>query len=116
MNLESFLTILNSTPDKIDFNKVITLVDILYTFKPSQFANGSVSNEAGQNSGSCKVFAFAGLLKLNKIQTLQCFGQYYSEVLSTPEKEDHQNIRNFMVTGWEGISFQDVALVPKNKS
>jgi len=116
MNLENFLTSLNDAPDKIDFKGVISLIDALYTFKPSKFINGTVVNEAGQNSGSCKLFAFAALQKLNKAQTLHCFGQYYSDVLLTPEKEDHQNIRNFITTGWEGISFQDVALVPKNKS
>jgi len=116
MNLENFLISLNNTPDKIDFNGVIALIDSLYTFKPRQFTNGPIVNEAGQNSGSCKLFAFAALQKFDKTQTLHCFGQYYSDVLASPEKEDHQNIRNFMVTGWEGISFQEVALVPKNKS
>ena len=70
-------------------------------------------NEAGTNEGSCKIFYFAQLNNLNVQQTLACFGRYYSEdVLSNPTGNDHGNIRNFMKTGWQGIEFKSVALLP----
>jgi HopJ type III effector protein len=32
------------------------------------------------------------------------------DVLENPEATNHQNIRNFMKTGWAGISFEGTAL------
>ncbi|MGU3844869.1 HopJ type III effector protein, partial [Vibrio diabolicus] len=41
-------------------------------------------------------------------------GRFYREdVLLHPENSDHQNIRNFMVTGWDGIRFEAPALTAK---
>ncbi|WP_188863865.1 HopJ type III effector protein, partial [Aliivibrio fischeri] len=46
--------------------------------------------------------------------TLACFGQYYRhDVLENPQGDDHQNIRNFMVTGWAGVQFKTQALQAK---
>ena len=71
-------------------------------------------NAAGENSGSCKLFAFAQLQNLSEAETLACFGAYYyEEVLENPEGTNHQNIRNFMITGWDGIHFEGEALVLK---
>ncbi|MCV5745695.1 HopJ type III effector protein [Escherichia coli] len=54
------------------------------------------------------------LNNLDKEATLACFGRFYREdVLQHPENSDHQNIRNFMVTGWEGIKFEASALTAK---
>jgi hypothetical protein len=99
----------------ITFNELIDYIDSNYNFTPSAFQNGDTRNEAGQNSGSCKVFSFAMLNNLSVEQTLNCFGGFYKkDVLENPEGTDHQNIRNFMKFGWEGIQFEGTALVPKN--
>ena len=46
---------------------------------------------------------------------LQLWGQYYREVLEDPEGDSHQNIRNFMKYGWEGVPFENgIALTRKN--
>ncbi|MEG0198898.1 MAG: HopJ type III effector protein, partial [Acinetobacter sp.] len=34
-------------------------------------------------------------------------------VLATPEATDHQNIRQFMLNGWDGIQFESEALAAK---
>lgn len=94
----------------IEFTDLISYIDNNYEFTPTKFANGTTINEAGQNSGSCKLFSFALLHALTKEETLKCFGAYYADVLATPEGSDHQNIRNFMKYGWEGISFDTQAL------
>ncbi|HBA98394.1 MAG TPA: type III effector, partial [Gammaproteobacteria bacterium] len=39
-----------------------------------------------------------------------CFGQYYQDVLNTPESDSHGNIRNFMTYGWEGLKFESPVL------
>ena len=46
--------------------------------------------------------------------SLQLWGQYYRDVLATPDKDDHQNIRNFMKYGWDGVDFSNgIALTKK---
>jgi hypothetical protein len=114
MALNTFLQRLNETPDSICFNETMALIDELYDFTPTAFRNGETHNEAGQNNGSCKLFSFAMLNNLTPQQTLTCFGDYYrKDVLGNPDGADHANIRNFMKTGWEGISFEGSALKPK---
>ena len=101
--LENFLTKLNDEPNDLDFKETLDLIDSLYSFEETSFENGALVNEAGQNSGSCKVFAFAKLHHLNELQTIHCFGQYYREVLAEPEGQDHLNIRQFMQSGWKAL-------------
>ena len=105
---------LEKSPEKIIFKDVIAYIDENYDFAPTKFTNGNTINEANQNNGSCKVFSFAQLKNLSKEQTLSLFGEFYREdVLNNPDGTDHQNIRNFMKFGWEGISFDGEALKKK---
>lgn len=114
MRIEDFLSKLRSNPESIAFTDTIEVIDSHYNFKPVRFTNGTAVNEAGTNSGSCKLFSFTKLQGLSKEETLACFGDYYRvDVLQHPEATNHANIRNFMVTGWEGISFDAEALQPK---
>ncbi len=102
---------LKNAPETIQFTEVIAYIDEHYDFTPSKFTNGNTVNEAGQNNGSCKVFSFARLNGLSKEETLNLFGEFYREdVLKNPEGTDHQNIRNFMEYGWDGIAFEGKAL------
>ena len=111
MKLDVFLEKLKSAPDSIDFEDTMAVIEQLYEFTATTFKNGELTNEAGQNSGSCKLFAFAQLQNLTQQQTLNCFGRYYrDDVLQHPEAEDHQNIRNFIQTGWDGIYFESPPL------
>lgn len=105
---------LKNNPETIQFKEVIAYIDENYDFTPSSFKNGDTVNEAGQNNGSCKVFSFAKLQGFSKDQTLSLFGEFYREdVLKNPEASDHQNIRNFMRYGWDGISFEGESLQQK---
>lgn len=114
MRIEDFLSKLRSNPESIAFTDTIEVIDSNYNFTPVRFTNGTAVNEAGTNSGSCKLFSFAKLQGLGKEETLACFGDYYRiDVLQHPEATDHANIRNFMVTGWEGINFDADALQQK---
>lgn len=101
-------------PETITFPEVIAYIDEHYEFTPTRFTNGIIVNEAGQNNGSCKIFSFAMLNGLTAEQTLALFGDYYRiDVLGNPEGTDHQNIRSFMLKGWEGIRFDGDALKAK---
>jgi hypothetical protein len=114
MSIEVFLKKLNEAPESITFDDTMEVINAAYEFTPTSFTNGSVVNEAGQNSGSCKLFAFALLNQLPMENTLACFGAYYREdVLKHPDGVNHQNIRNFMKSGWEGIKFDHMPLQAK---
>ncbi len=102
---------LKNSSESIDFKDVIAFIDEKYDFTPTKFTNGNTVNEANQNNGSCKVFSFAKLNNLSKEETLALFGDFYRiDVLQNPKGTDHQNIRNFIESGWNGISFEGEAL------
>lgn len=116
MELTQFIQSLTNEPQTIEFEQTMAVIEANYQFIPTAFSNGDIRNEAGQNNGSCKIFAFAELNRLTPEQTLACFGHYYrDDVLAHPDNDDHQNIRNFMVHGWDGVKFESVALVAKKK-
>ncbi|MGV8934696.1 MAG: HopJ type III effector protein [Gallionellaceae bacterium] len=111
MELKAFLKKLNTTPEQIAFTDTIAVIDAHYDFTPTAFKNGAINNDQGQNNGSCKLFAFAKLHNLNEQQTLHCFGTYYrDDVLKHPEGTVHQNIRNFIKHGWNGVQYSGLAL------
>ncbi|MBG6111816.1 hypothetical protein IWX84_002704 [Flavobacterium sp. CG_9.10] len=115
MNITSFLEKLNLTPEAITFAETIAAIEANYDFTATAFENGLQHNAAGENSGSCKLFAFAEIQNLSEAATLSCFGAYYyDEVLGDPEGTNHQNIRNFIKTGWDGIAFYGSALTLKH--
>ncbi len=114
MTLETFKKKLKETPRSIEFSETMEVIDQHYGFRPTAFRNGELYNEIGQNSGSCKLFAFARKQGLAEEETLACFGRYYfEEVLPNPNGTDHRNIRNFIKTGFGGIVFEEDPLTEK---
>ncbi len=109
LTTDSLISALNA--GAVDFNSVMQVIDSEYSFTPTRFVNGSQINEANSNNGSCKIFAFAKMHGLSTQATLNAFGDFYTvDVLQNPDNDDHQNIRNFMQQGWEGIKFDGDAL------
>ena len=113
MTISQFISKVKEQPQQLSFEDTMNVIEEHFDFTPSAFKNGEVVNKEGENSGSCKLLSFAQLQQLSKEETLYCFGQYYRDVLQTPEGVDHQNIRNFMKTGWDGVSFDQDPLVKK---
>jgi hypothetical protein len=117
MTLSEFLSrIKNHEP--VAFNETIAVIDAHYDYQPSEFSNGLGADQlispAGVNQGSCKIFAFGLLHDLTQQQTLNLFGDFYHlDVLQNPTGTDHQNIRNFIKYGWEGIAFKQQPLSPR---
>lgn len=95
------------------FSDVLAFIDARYQHRPTAFKNGAQHNAATENQGSAKVFSFAQLENLDPAQTLSLFAEHYQAVLATPEGTDHQNIRQFMLNGWNGIEFEGAALTAK---
>lgn len=105
--------ILQQLQQHTQFKDVIAYIEELYTHTPTAFKNGSQDNAATENQGSAKVLYFAKLQQLDEEQTLKLFAEHYQSVLNTPNDQDHQNIRQFMQHGWNGVSFAGTALVAK---
>jgi hypothetical protein len=104
MTLESYITQSKQTQNIMETITIIETAGILLT-TPTAFQNGNQHNAQGENSGSCKLFAFAKLQTLTPEKKLACFGEVlYEDVIKNPDGTDHQNIPpNFMKTGWNGI-------------
>jgi hypothetical protein len=115
MSLASFLEKINNNV-AISFDETIAVINENYHYQATEFSNGhhdeyTLINKAGTNEGSCKIFAFAKIHQLDQQQTLNLFGDYYRlDVLNDPQATSHQNIRNFIKYGWEGICFKGEAL------
>lgn len=95
------------------FADVIAFIEARYQHTPTAFQNGAQFNAATENQGNAKVFSFAKLEGLNQADTLSLFAEHYASVLATPEGTDHQNIRQFMQNGWDGVKFEGQALSVK---
>ncbi|MDB1124994.1 HopJ type III effector protein [Vibrio algarum] len=112
--MKQFLELLASAPNEVMFEQTMQVIDENFEFTPVSFVNGETENQAGQNNGSCKIFAFGQVLGLDESSTLACFGQFYrDDVLNNPNGHDHANIRNFIQHGWAGIRFDGDALTAK---
>lgn len=107
----AFLTQL--TADNFQFETTLAFIDKHYDFSASAFNNGGVINGSDENQGSCKIFALAQLLELNKEQALACFGQHFRDVLATPDTDNHHNLRRVLKDGLDNISFDHFPLEQK---
>ena len=110
MTIQEFKNKLKLNPLEINFAETMQVIQDNYNFTPTTFTNGEIENKAGENSGSCKLFAFAVAQKLQKEEVLFCFGEHYKNVLEDEKGDSHQNIRNFIKSGFEGLSFEGEAL------
>ncbi|MDB5116843.1 MAG: HopJ type effector protein [Mucilaginibacter sp.] len=111
---EQLLTLIAASKENsLNFTDVIQFIETYYQHQPTAFKNGDAYNEATQNQGSAKVFAFAQLHNLSAKDTLYLFAEHYHSVLANPNATDHQNIRQFMAHGWPGVVFEGEALVAK---
>ena len=111
MTLQDFLDKLHAEPETIEFAETIDTIESNYEYRPTNFTNGTQHNKAGENEGSCKILAFAYINNLTVTETLNCFGHYFREdVVGKPAGDDHQNIRQFILDGFEGIKFDVMPL------
>ncbi|QDH79937.1 HopJ type III effector protein [Echinicola soli] len=110
----NFTDKISQNAEAISFQETMDHIEANYHFTPTRFTNGKTVNDAGQNNGSCKIFSLGRLLNLSVERTLNLFGDIYrKDVLGNPNGKDHQNIRNFIKSGWEGITFEGTALQKK---
>jgi len=112
---ELFNANVEMSSDDLTFEQVMEVIDQHYESQLLEFKNGDMLNKQGENEGTAKILSYAALSNMSKETTLKLWGQYYREVLANPNGTDHQNIRNFMKYGWEGVPFENgIALTRKN--
>mmetsp|Transcript_34913 Transcript_34913/g.53538 ORF Transcript_34913/g.53538 Transcript_34913/m.53538 type:complete len:212 (-) Transcript_34913:93-728(-) len=113
---EIFNANLEMSPKEIvKFQDVIDMIEENYETQILEFTNGDILNKQGENENSANILSYAALCELDKETTLLLWGEYYQEVLKDPEGDSHQNIRNFMKYGWDGVKFDNgISLTRKN--
>lgn len=89
------------------FEDSLALIEQHFEYRPCGFQNGPLTNAAGENAGSCRIFGLGQYCNLNEADTLKLFGEHYRQVLDDPTGDSHGNIRQFISTGWSGIRFDD---------
>lgn len=95
------------------FADSLAFIEQHYAYQPQPFKNGQLSNQAGENQGSCKILGFALLEQLSTEEALLAFGEHYQHVLSTPSGQDHQNIRQLVLHGLSAVRFDTLPLSKK---
>lgn len=110
VTIQEFKTKLKINPSEIRFSETMRIIEENYDFTPIAFTNGNIKNNLRENSGSCKLFSFAIHQQLTKEETLLCFGEHFNNVLKDPNGTSHQNIRSFLQTGFNGVSFEHAPL------
>lgn len=99
----------------IVFQDVMDLINKYYEVGLIEFKNGDVVNKPGENEGSAIIFSYAAISGLDKESTLKLFGEHYRDTVADPDGDSHQNIRNFMKNGWDGIPFENGVALTKKK-
>ena len=97
----------------LKFSDVLAYIEQKYHYQARAFRNGTLQNQQHENQGSAKILSFAQLEGLNEHDTLALFAEHYQHVLTHPEGTEHQNIRQFMQHGWQGVYFESLALSKK---
>jgi HopJ type III effector protein len=111
---EVFNSNVEMNADNLTFEEVMEMIDTHYESQLLEFKNGDIVNQQGENEGSAKLLSYAALSGMDKDTTLRLWGQYYREVLNDLNGSSHQNIRNFMKYGWDGVPFENgIALTRK---
>jgi len=95
---------------KLTFKEIIAYIDENFEYTASSFKNGALMNGENENQGSAKTLYFAKLNNLSVEDTLKLFAEHYQAVLDDKDGSSHQNIRNFMHNGWEGVAFETEVL------
>lgn len=103
--IQPIVTALKESPASVEFDAVIKAIDDGYDETEVEFEVNGFKSAPGKNLGSAKIFSLGILAGLSKEETLACFGQYYKDVLANPDGDDHPNIRGFIESGWDGVSF-----------
>eukprot|EP00965_Chrysotila_dentata_P041760 1385195-Pleurochrysis_carterae.AAC.1 len=104
----------SDTSAMLQFEEVMSAIEDSFEVTEVSFSVGDTESATGENMGSAKIFSFGKLAGLTEEETLRLFGQYYKDVLDTPNGSDHANIRSFMASGWAGVKFPwGLAISPK---
>lgn len=108
MTLSDFLEAIKQPEHR--FADTLAFIDANYHYTPCAFDNAELHNPAGSNQGSCKILGLALLENLSCEDALLAFGEHYAEVLATPHKTEHANIRQLLKHGLAQVRFAQLPL------
>ena len=87
------------------FVAILAYIQANFSYTPQSFQNGTKLNLASENQGSAKVLFFAKQANWSAEDTLLLFAEHYQDVVQNPTGTSHENIRQFIQNGWEGVKF-----------
>lgn len=88
---------------QVTFKETIALIDEYFVYFEVPFSCGDLKSKPNENTGSAKIFSFALLTQMDEKATLGLFGEIARDL--SPSGTDHANIRNFIKSGWRGVTF-----------
>ena len=94
------------------FSDVLAYIEARYQHTPTAFQNGAQHNAATENQGSAKVF-FCQVTRFRPSTNFKFICRALRICIGYPRGNDHQNIRQFMQNGWDGVKFEGQALTEK---
>jgi len=97
------------------FSDTQDLINKDYNYEANGFTIGDIYNDKNSNQWSGRILSYAIINKLNTIETLKLFGEYYQEVLDNPNADSHKNIRALMKYGIESAKFDNNKLLLQSK-
>ena len=81
----------------------VKMIDNEFDYFEVPFNCGDAQNAINENATSGKIFSLALIAGLDKDTTLNLFGEVYRDL--SPSGSDHQNIREFIKSGIDGLKF-----------
>lgn len=94
------------------FSDVLAYIEARYQHTPTAFQNGAQYNAATENQGSAK-FSLCQVTRFRPSTNFKFICRTLRICISYPRGTDHQNIRQFMQNGWDGVKFEGQALTEK---
>ena len=90
--------------ESVTFKETIDFLDTHYFYFEVPFKNGPLYSKPNENTGTAKILSFGLMTRMTEAQTLAMFGEIYRNL--SPDGTDHANIRQFIKTGFAGVSFE----------
>lgn len=100
--VKDFINIVKSG-EQIMLADTVKMIDNEFDYFEVPFNCGDAQNAINENATSGKIFSLALIAGLDKDTTLNLFGEVYRDL--SPSGSDHQNIREFIKSGIDGLKF-----------
>ena len=94
---------MSSALQYLRLSAILAVIRMFYLIEPQEFEVGSYHNALGDNLDTLAIIGYAEVHHLTDSETLAMFCEAYTEVLNSPDGDNHPNIRAFMDVGHKGF-------------